>query len=155
MYIEILTLVLACFASVLSCFVLYKYRKYEETLTLELQDLAAATQSTFLEEIAPLKNLVNQSMGRMSAQGHEATQLKTAEKYISEDILEAQDPMIIAALEILSPRTKDYLDENPGVIMKLIPRFQALMATGDPLGFLKPDGGSTHGRLHPFRGKEE
>ncbi|GAI64184.1 unnamed protein product, partial [marine sediment metagenome] len=154
MYIEIFALAMSCFALVLSCFVLYKYRKYEETLSLELQELAKNTQNTFLEEIAPLKNLVNQSMGRMSAQGHEAKQLKTAEKYISEDILEAQDPMIIAALEILSPRTKDYLDENPDLIMKLIPRFQALQATGDPLGFLKPDG-NHGGRPHPFRGKEE
>lgn len=89
-------------------------------LTLGIQDINSGLE--------PLKIAVSRSMGIIGEKGHNTQKLKRAEKYIAQDLIDSQDPLILAALDALSPngKARGYLEENPDLILQLLPRLQAL-----------------------------
>lgn len=136
----------------LALYTLKLHRELSGSMEPMVQDLAKTIGEGLRvhvdTELAPLKVRGSQIMGNLGAMGNMAKQVKTAERYIAQDLVNMQDPVIVAALELLSPRTKEYLEKNPDLIMQLLPRLKALQESGDPLGFLKP-GGPGH-KKHPY-----
>ncbi|GAJ21462.1 unnamed protein product [marine sediment metagenome] len=121
-----------------------------------LKQIGEEVKELILQETEPLKNAVSRSMGFKSEQAVTSRQIKTAEKYIAQDILDQQDPLIKAGLEFLSPRTTEYLEKNPDLIMQILPRLQALSQVEggfNPLDLLSR-GGNSNTRPHPFRTEE-
>jgi len=139
-----------------------EHRKYKEEVKKEIQTIAQETQKTLLEEIEPLKIAVSRSMGIIGQKGHNTQKLKRAEKYLAQDLIDSQDPLILAGLNTLSPdgRFREYIEKNPDLILQLIPRLQALSKIEgfNPMDLIKPPDDSSRGRTwknHPLLGLEE
>lgn len=149
---------------ILAVYAVYSTRRWtqtlselEENLRDQVQGVSEGLRVHVDTELEPLISKVNKAFGLRGEQGVAAKKLKTAEKYLVQDVLDAKNPMIMAALEAVSPRTKKYLEGNPELIMQLIPRLQALQSIEgfSPLDLFKPPGSSGASKKHPFGNREE
>lgn len=155
-FMNIVTVFLSILALIVSIVIYRKYETVPNMIDEGLKEIGSEVRELLLQETEPLKNAVSRSMGFKSEQAATARQVKTAEKYIVQDILEQQDPLIQAGLEFLSPRTKEYLEKNPNLVMQILPRIQALSQVEggfNPLELFSKDGVSRQ-RPHPFKTEE-
>ena len=122
-----------------------------ETLNQGIEDINSGLE--------PLKIAVSRSMGIIGEKGHDTQKLKRAEKYIAQDLIDSQDPLILAALDALSPngKARGYLEENPDLILQLLPRLQALSKIEgfNPIDLIKKSGESSPWANHPLRNSGE
>lgn len=156
MWIEIIG-ILSVLASVISVYSVYRVGLVEEGLVLQVEEAAQGLRTHIDAELEPLTKNVNRAFGFKSEQAVNARQLKKAEGMIIQDVLDTQDPILMGLLDMISPATKEYLEENPSLIVELIPRLQALSQVEgfNFLDLLKPPGTSPSDRKHPFGNREE
>jgi len=141
----------------ISVYSVYRVGLVEQGLVTEVEGAAKGLRAHIDAELEPLQKNVNRAFGLKSEGAQDVRRLKTAEKYIVQDVLEAQSPELMAALEFLSPRTKEYLEKNPELIARLLPRLQALNSIEgfSPLDLFKPPGTGSDNRKHPFGNREQ
>lgn len=149
-------MIVAVLALLFSAYSIYRVGLVEQGLVSEVEQVGLGLRDHVDAELEPLIKKVNKAFGLRGEQGAAAKKLKTAEKYLVQDVLDAENPMVMAALEAVSPRTKEYLEENPELVMQLIPRLKALQSIDgfSPLDLFKP-GDTTKTRKHPFGNREE
>ena len=154
---EVISVLIAVSSVLIAVYCVYRVGLIEEGLVLQVEQAAQGLRTHIDAELEPLQKNVNKAFGMRAAIGTEARQLKTAEKYVVQDVMAAQSPEIMAALEFLSPRTKEYLEKNPELVMKLLPRLQALQSIEgfEPLDLFKPPGTGSDNRKHPFGNREQ
>jgi len=146
--IAIIAIVVSLASVIVSILVQYSTNKrIDKTVEIVSKSLREHVDN----ELEPLITKVNRAFGMKSEASTQVRQLKTAERYIAQDLLEAQDPLIKAGLELISPRTKEYIEKNPDLLLQLIPRIQALMQMDgfNPAELISP-GGSGTPKKHPF-----
>ena len=149
-------MVVAILALLFSAYSIYRVGLIEVGLVSEVEQVGLGLRDHVDAELEPLIKKVNKAFGLRGEQGAAAKKLKTAEKYLVQDVLDAENPMVMAALEAVSPRTKEYLEENPELVMQLLPRLKALQSIDgfNPLDIFSP-GSSTTSKKHPFGNREE
>jgi len=154
---DVISVLIAVSSAVIAVYCVYRVGLVEQGLVSEVEQAAQGLRQHIDAELEPLQKNVNKAFGMRAAIGTEARQLKTAEKYVVQDVMAAQSPEIMAALEFLSPRTKEYLEKNPELVMKLLPRLQALQSIEgfEPLDLFKPPGTGSDNRKHPFGNREQ
>ena len=150
-------IIVAILALGISIYSVYRVGLVEQGLVSEVEQVGLSLREHVNTELEPLIKNVNKAFGLRGKQGAAANKLKAAEKYLVQDVLDAKNPMIMAALEAVSPRTKEYLEQNPELVMQLIPRLQALQSIEgfSPLDLFKPPGSSGSSKKHPFGNREE
>ena len=149
-------MIIAVLALIFSIYGIYRVGLIEEGLVSEVEQVGLGLRDHVNAELEPLIKKVNKAFGLRGEQGAAAKKLKTAEKYLVQDVLDAKNPVLMAALEAVSPRTKEYLEENPELVMQLLPRLEALQSIDgfSPLDLFNP-GDSTKQTKHPFGSREE
>ncbi len=89
--------------------------------------------------------------------GANVKQLKTLDKKIALDLIDQGDPLIKAALDMF-PNAREYVEKNPGLLLELLPRLEALQKV--PGGFkvqelFGPPSSLDKPTTHPFGMNEE
>ena len=81
----------------------------------------------------------------IGSQGSDANKLKQGEKLLSQSLLQ-NSPVIDAVMSsgLLSPGMQDWIDNNPDLVMQLIPKFQAV------LGQMSNNSPNSSNQPHPF-----
>ena len=81
----------------------------------------------------------------IGSQGSDANKLKQGEKLLSQSLLQ-NSPVIDAVMSsgLLSPGMQDWIDNNPDLLMQLIPKFQAV------LGQMSNNSSNSSNQPHPF-----
>jgi len=149
--------ILSLTALAVSVYAVNQIRMTEEGLVLEVEQAVKGLRTHIDAELEPLTKNINRAFGFKSEQAVTARQLKKAEGMIIQDVLDTRDPLIMGLLDMISPATKEYLEENPSLIVELIPRLQALSQVEgfSILDLLKPGDSSNRSRKHPFGFREE
>lgn len=126
--------------SVLVSFLLM--RKYSKALGGLLQTYVGGIE----EEINEIRPTISKAYGILANMGTTPKQLKTAEKYIAQDIVETNTNlrMALGVLETVSPRGAEYLRENPDILPEIIekwwPKIQAITGAGSIEDLVSMDG---------------
>jgi len=153
--VELISVILAVIGLGAALYSVWYSRSIETTLLGEVQRAAEGLRGHIDEELEPLQKNVNKAFGFKAQASADSRQLKAAERMVMDDVLQAQSPEIMAALEFLSPRTKEYLEKNPELIARLLPRLQALSSVeGFNVKDLFNPGTGSENRRHPFGNRE-
>lgn len=153
-----ISIIIALAGVIIAIYSVWRVGLIEEGLVSEVEDVSKSLRGHIDAELEPLIKKVNKAFGFKALESHDSRALKKAEGMIIQDVLNTQDPVLMGVLEMVSPATKEYLEENPSLIVELIPRLQALSQVEgfSILDLLKPpgEGGPHHGK-HPFGFREE
>jgi len=147
--------VIATIIGTLSVFYAIKTREKVE----EAQEFMLNTLDKTLEEaLTPVKQTISKSYSQLGTMGATAKQVKALDKRIAQDVIDMQNPMIQAALDMF-PNVKEYVEKNPHLLTELLPRIQALQGiegfnVSDLLGSPSPSLPSPS-HPHPFGRNEE
>lgn len=108
-------------------------RELKETIDPQISAVKEALEasSALMEQAAPQ---IKRSQSIIAQHGVQPRQIKTAEKYLAEDILESYPELKMIASTI-SPRTAEYFDENPDIFLQMAerwgPKLKLLFGDGD------------------------
>lgn len=111
----------------------------------EVKTLVSDVQA-LLDEAGPQ---IKRSQSIIAQHGVQPRQIKTAERYMAEDVIEKY-PEAKAILGMISPRTAEYFEENPDILLEMAERW------GPRLKILMGEAGESGGvrRPHPFLREE-
>ena len=153
---DMISVILASAALGVAFYSVWRVGTVEEGLVSEVQEVGESLRKHIDAELEPLIKKVNKAFGFKALESSDSRKLKKAEGMIMQDILNTQDPLLMGFLDMVSPATKEYLEENPALIGELVPRLQALSKVEgfSILDLLKPPSGTPSSRRHPF-GREE
>jgi len=153
---DLILVLISIIAVMISLYSVWRVGLIEEGLVLEVEQSAQGLRQHIDAELEPLVKNVNRAFGFKAQQAGDAVQLKKAEGMIMKDVLDTQDPILMGLLDMVSPATKEYLEENPSLIVELIPRLQSLSSVEgfSIFDLLKPPGDASPGRKHPFSSEE-
>lgn len=121
--------------SIGSALLLMRRYSKEVEATVKPQLLAVETalraSEALMEQAMPQ---IKRSQSIIAQHGVEPRQVKTAERYLSEDIMEHYPELKMIASTI-SPRTAEYFDDNPDVFLQMAerwgPKLKLLFGEGD------------------------
>jgi len=108
-------------------------RELEATIKPQLSSVKTALDESaaLWEHAAPQ---IKRSQSIISQHQVEPKQIKTAQKYLAEDIIE-QYPEAKMLLGTISPRTAEYFEDNPDILLQMVerwgPKVKLLLGDGD------------------------
>lgn len=117
----------------------------------KLQDFVSTGLTTFQDEVGaqlkPVLDLNSKAMSIIGTQGAEVKKVKAAEKMIATGLMD-DNKLVMDGVRQIFPKLGDYLDENPEVVMDLLPRLKQMytQVQGNEL--------SGQSRKHPFSTEE-
>ena len=154
---EWISIVIAVSSAVIAVYCVYRVGLVEQGLVSEVEQAAQGLRAHIDAELEPLQKNVNRAFGLKAQASHDSRALKKAEGMIIQDVIDTQDPVLMGLLDMISPATREYLEENPSLIVELIPRLQALSSVEgfSILDLLKKPGTGSDNRSHPFGRREE
>jgi len=154
---DTLSVLIAIISVVIAIISVYRVGKIEKELVSQVEGVGESLRIHIDTELEPLIKKVNKAFGFKALESHDSRALKKAEGLIIQDVLDTQDPLLMGLLDMISPATKEYLEENPSLIVDLIPRLQALSQIEgfSILDLLKPSGTGSDNRKHPYGFREE
>ena len=154
---DMISVLIAVSSAVIAVYCVYRVGLVEQGLVIEVEEAAKGLRAHIDAELEPLQKNVNRAFGFKAQASHDSRALKKAEGMIIQDVLDTQDPVLMGVLDMVSPATKEYLEEHPSLIVELIPRLQALSQVEgfSILDLLKPPGDGVHRGKHPFGNREE
>ena len=154
---DMISLVIAVIGVIIAIYSVWRVGIIEESLVSEVQDVSTGLRGHIDAELEPLIKKVNKAFGFKALESSDSRQLKKAEGMIIQDVLNSQDPLLMGLIDMVSPATKEYLEENPSLIVELIPRLQALSQVEgfNIFDLLKPPGDKGGRGPHPFGFREE
>lgn len=104
---------------------------------------------TFQEEVGaqlkPVLDLNSKAMSIIGTQGAEVRKVKAAERMIATGIMD-DNKLVMDGVRQIFPKLGDYLDENPEVVMDLLPRLKQMYSQVQ-----ENDGKGYTSKPHPFR----
>ena len=151
MDVYVISLVLAVLSIILAVWGLIKYNELEGSLEPMAQNVALAVKEHIDEQMQPLKSAVSKTYSDRAMISADVRQVKALDKKLALDMIDLQDPLIKAALAAF-PRAAEYVNKNPDLLLELLPRLQALQASGaNPMDIFKPGSNDTS---RGSRGKE-
>jgi len=97
----------------------------KEAVTAGLKVNSQAITAFFEEN----KGKIQRAHSIIGSQGGEALKLKQGEKLLSQSLLQ-NSPVIDAVMSsgMLSPGMQDWIDNNPDLVMQLLPKMQAVLS---------------------------
>ncbi len=113
----------------------------KEAVTNGLKINSKAIQS-FIEDN---KGNIQRAHSIIGSQGADANKLKQGEKLLSQSLIQ-NSPVIDAVMSsgLLSPGMQEWIDNNPDLVMQLLPKFQAV------LGQMSNKSQNSSNQPHPF-----
>lgn len=100
-------------------------RKYSRELEATMKPQLAAVETALRDAEALMAQAapqIKRSQSIIAQHGVQPRQIKTAEKYLAEDIIE-QYPEAKMLLGTISPRTAEYFTENPDILLQMAERW--------------------------------
>ena len=154
---DVISVLIAVSSAVIAVYCVYRVGLVEQGLVSEVEQAAQGLRTHIDAELEPLQKNVNRAFGLKAQASHYSRALKKAEGMIISDVLEAQSPVLMGILDMVSPPTREYLEKHPDLIAQLIPRLQALNSIEgfNPIDLFKPPGTGSDNRKHPFGNREQ
>jgi hypothetical protein len=149
--------VLALFASVTALVSIYKASLIPKIVEEEGIKVIEHLEMTLDETLKPINHAISASYSQLGTKGATAKQEKALDKRIAQDMLSLQDPMIQAGLEMF-PNVREYVEKNPELLIKLLPRLQQLQSIEgfNPMDLISPSPGNPIPTAkHPYGTKEQ
>jgi len=125
MLIEQAAILISFVAIILSSFSVYKAIKTDEIIAREADNILNTLDNELKEVLEPINQKISKSYSHLGAKGAHTRQVQALDKKIAQDIINTQNPMISAALDMF-PNVKEYVEKNPDLLMELLPRLQQL-----------------------------
>ena len=138
----ILSVGLASLSSIFSYYMIQRNnRLLKEAVTNGLKVNSKAI-SSWIEQN---QSKIQRAHSIIGSQGGDVKKLKQGEKLLSQSLLQ-NSPVIDAVISsgLLSPGMQDWIDNNPDLVMQLIPKFQAV------LGQMSNNSPNSSNQPHPF-----
>ena len=138
----ILSVGLASLSSIFSYYMIQRNnRLLKEAVTNGLKVNSKAI-SSWIEQN---QSKIQRAHSIIGSQGGDVKKLKQGEKLLSQSLLQ-NSPVIDAVMSsgLLSPGMQDWIDNNPDLVMQLIPKFQAV------LGQMSNNSPNSSNQPHPF-----
>ena len=138
----ILSVGLASLSSIFSYYMIQRNnRLLKEAVTNGLKVNSKAI-SSWIEQN---QSKIQRAHSIIGSQGGDVKKLKQGEKLLSQSLLQ-NSPVIDAVMSsgLLSPGMQDWIDNNPDLLMQLIPKFQAV------LGQMSNNSSNSSNQPHPF-----
>ena len=138
----ILSVGLASLSSIFSYYMIQRNnRLLKEAVTNGLKVNSQAI-SAWIEQN---QSKIQRAHSIIGSQGGDVKKLKQGEKLLSQSLLQ-NSPVIDAVISsgLLSPGMQDWIDNNPDLVMQLIPKFQAV------LGQMSNNSPNSSNQPHPF-----
>jgi len=158
---ELFPIIIASIASALIsvAFTFYWVKKSGEGIASSINGFLEARDEALEAQLKPILNTNSRVMGIIADKGNTQKQEKIALKTLGNDLL-GQNEVVIEALRGIAPGFSDYLEEHPDLVIKLMPRIDALLEKqGGIEGILTGVTGksplSPRHSPHPFWNREE
>ena len=138
----ILSVGLASLSSIFSYYMIQRNnRLLKDAVTAGLKTNSQAI-SSWIEQN---QSKIQRAHSIIGSQGGDVKKLKQGEKLLSQSLLQ-NSPVIDAVMSsgLLSPGMQDWIDNNPDLVMQLIPKFQAV------LGQMSNNSPNSSNQPHPF-----
>ena len=138
----ILSVGLASLSSIFSYYMIQRNnRLLKDAVTAGLKTNSQAI-SSWIEQN---QSKIQRAHSIIGSQGGDVKKLKQGEKLLSQSLLQ-NSPVIDAVMSsgLLSPGMQDWIDNNPDLVMQLLPKFQAV------LGQMSNNSQNSSNQPHPF-----
>ena len=121
----LLSVGLASLSSIFSYYMINRNNMIlKEAVTAGLKVNSQAITAFFEEQ----KGKIQRAHSIIGSQGGDVRKLKQGEKLLSQSLIQ-NSPVIDAVMSsgLLSPGMQDWIDNNPDLVMQLLPKFQAVL----------------------------
>jgi len=125
MLIENIALTTSFLALILASYSVYKAFKMPEIIAQEADNVLNTLDNELKEVLEPINEKISKSYSHMGKAGAHVRQVQALDKKIAQDIINQQNPMVNAALDMF-PNVREYVEKNPDLLMELLPRLQQL-----------------------------
>ena len=132
-------------ASLSSIFSYYMIQRNNRLLKEAVTDGLKVNSQAISSWIEQNQSKIQRAHSIIGSQGGDVKKLKQGEKLLSQSLLQ-NSPVIDAVMSsgLLSPGMQDWIDNNPDLVMQLIPKFQAV------LGQMSNNSQNSSNQPHPF-----
>ena len=132
-------------ASLSSIFSYYMIQRNNRLLKEAVTDGLKTNSKAISSWIEQNQSKIQRAHSIIGSQGGDVKKLKQGEKLLSQSLLQ-NSPVIDAVMSsgLLSPGMQDWIDNNPDLVMQLIPKFQAV------LGQMTQNTQNSSNQPHPF-----
>ena len=132
-------------ASLSSIFSYYMIQRNNRLLKEAVTDGLKVNSQAISSWIEANQGKIQRAHSIIGSQGGDVMKLKQGEKLLSQSLLQ-NSPVIDAVMSsgLLSPGMQDWIDNNPDLVMQLIPKFQAV------LGQMSNNSQNSSNQPHPF-----
>ncbi len=118
---ELIPVILSLIATVLGAGSVYYAYKSREIMEERANILLSTLDETLESAFKPINEKISKSYSQLGTKGATAKQVKALDKRIGQDMINMQDPLIQAGLELF-PNAREYVEKNPNMLIELLPK---------------------------------
>lgn len=146
-----LEIAMACILT--ACVCIFFTIKTSEKVESQVVSLLEEARTGINEQFSAFEPLIKRYYTSIGKLGHDSQELERGKKMIVGDVLK-MNPILEAGLDFLSPKTREWVDNNPDQAMELIPQLQKI---AQQLGIIPGEGQdpTQRPRSQRFYGPEE
>jgi len=139
MLIENIAIVTSFAALIIASISVYKAMKMPQIVEEKADEILNTLDNELKEVLQPINEKISKSYSHLGTQGAHAKQVKALDKRIAQDMINLQDPMIKAGLDMF-PNVREYVEKNPDLLLELLPRLQQLQQIEgfNPMDLISP-----------------
>jgi len=144
MLIENIALITSFLALIIASISVYKALKMPEIVEEKADEILNTLDNELKSLLDPINEKISKSYSHMGTAGAHAKQVKALDKRIAQDVINMQDPMIKAGLDMF-PNVREYVEKNPDLLMELLPRLAQLQQIEgfNPIDLISPPSSKT------------